>query len=126
MNLILALIWLFVGILVGAMASSWLNPSRSRLAQLDARAAATESQLRRTVEQLREQNRELVAQIEAQNQRHVRATESLKLDLTSQRTALEEQLARAQQKLDLMVDLAAQGPDVSDTAFEPTQFSEPT
>jgi CTP-dependent riboflavin kinase len=106
------------------MLGNLLGPGRRQREQQQAKLAASESQTRRTLERLREQNIELQAQLDATGQRQTRAAELLKQSHQAEMSALEDELRLVRRKLAIMMDVSAQGNVISGTSFEPTQFDE--
>lgn len=124
MEVTLALAWLLAGAVLGGVLVHLLGPGRRQRDQQQARWAAAETQQRRTLERLREQNMELQAQLEALTQRQARAAEALKQAHQAELSAVEDELKLVRQKLAIMMDVSAQGHVISGTSFEPTQFDE--
>lgn len=124
MDPLIGLAWMLAGGAVGAMAMQLLGPGRARRDSRQARAAMADSQQRRALERSREDNRDLEAQIEAANQRHARAIDSLKKAHASEVTALTDELKQERQKLRALVEASTQGHVISGTSFEATRFDD--
>lgn len=116
--------WLAAGVVIGAFAALLLGPMRAQRESQRARAAMADSQQRRALEKLREDNRELEARLESQEQRHGRSMESLKKAHAIELGDLEEDLKRERAKLRALAEVSAAGHVISGTSFEPTRFDE--
>jgi len=118
--------WLIAGILVGAALGLWFGPARARMKTQRAKVALADSQQRRALERLRENNIELTTQLEAAALRHSRAMEALKNAHASDIRGLEDELRMARDQLRRLIDANDESHVISGTSFASTQFSEPT
>ena len=116
--------WLVAGAVIGAVAMLLLGPARARRESQRARVALADSQQRRALEKLREDNRELEARLDAQETRHTRSMDALKRSHAGEIADLEEDLRQERAKLRALVDATSQGHVISGTSFEPTRFDE--
>jgi DNA primase large subunit len=117
--------WLIAGMLVGVALGLWFGPARARQQSRKAKIALADSQQRRALERMREQNLELAAQMESSAQRHSRALEALSQSHAAELRLVEEELRQVREQLNRMLDAAHDGSVISGTAFVPTQFSDP-
>ncbi|MBQ0933188.1 hypothetical protein KAK07_19760 [Ideonella sp. 4Y16] len=116
--------WLLTGAVIGAVVMLLVGPARAARESQRARDALADSQQRRALEKLREDNRELEARVERQEQRHLRSIEALKRSHAGEIADLEEDLKQERAKLRALVEASSQGHVISGTSFEPTRFDE--
>lgn len=116
--------WLVAGVLIGAVAMLLLGPARAHRENQRARAALADSQQRRALEKLREDNHELLARLEAQETRHTRSVEALKRSHAGEIADIEADLKQERAKLRALVEASSQGHVISGTAFEVTRFDQ--
>lgn len=125
MDAFVGIAWLVAGIMVGVALGLWLGPARARQQSRQAKLALADSQQRRALERMREQNLELTAQLESSAHRHSRALEALSQSHAAELRMAEEELRQVREQLHRLQGAAHDGSVISGTAFVPTQFSEP-
>ncbi|MBQ0960278.1 hypothetical protein KAK06_15090 [Ideonella sp. 4Y11] len=116
--------WLLTGAVIGAVVMLLVGPARAQRESQRAREALADSQQRRLLEKLREDNRELETRLERQEQRHLRSLEALKRSHAGEIADIEEDLKQERAKLRALVEASSQGHVISGTSFEPTRFDE--
>ena len=122
--LIIGIAWLVAGAVLGTVLTLLVGPMGARRQRDRARLAMADSQQRRALEKVREDNNELTARLDSQDQRHARAIDALKRQHAEELGALEEALKIERGKLRALVSASAQGHVISGTAFEPTRFDD--
>jgi hypothetical protein len=125
MNLVTEIVWLLGGLSVGAALGFALGRGRGMVKAQRAKLALADSQQRRALERLSENNRELKAQIEAAGQRLAQVQDALKKQHATEVTALQNELGSVRQQL--MAYTISEGDErtVSATSFAATQFASP-
>lgn len=126
MDLLLGLSWLAAGLVLGLLIGVPLGLSSSRARTERARLAMAESQQRRLLDKLREQNRELMAQIEHGAERQAHALEALRQSHAGEKAALQAQVTDLHEKLHKVAEVFSDGHLISRTAFGPTEFDTPS
>jgi hypothetical protein len=124
MNLLLQLSWLAAGAILGLVIGVPLGLSRSQARNQRTRLVMADSQQRRLLDKLREQNQELMNQIEASAERQARAMDALRQSHASEKAALESQVSEQHDKMRKMAAAFSDGHVISGTSFGPTQFDE--
>jgi uncharacterized protein HemX len=124
MDMILGLAWLLAGIVIGAFVGLWLAPVRRNAKSDRAKLALADSQQRRALERLTENNRDLTTQLERAAQRQKSAVDSLKQSHAAELRTMEAELAKMRQLALSVHDEKPGGHLISGTSFAATQFDD--
>ncbi len=123
MDPLIGLAWMGCGAVIGVVLALVAGPVRRAKAAAP-RQAMADSQMRRALERMREEQHELGAQLDAAEQRHSRAMDALKLAHARELGDLEDQLREERRKMHALVDATTKGHVISGTSFENTRFED--
>lgn len=123
MNYVPEIGWLLGGVVLGTCLGFALGRNHSKVKAQRAKLALADSQQRRALERLSENNRELKAQIEATGQRLSQVQDALKKQHSVELGALQDELSRVRQQLIAYSISDGDERSVSATSFATTQFS---
>lgn len=124
MTLAAEIAWLFAGLLLGAVLGFALGRGGSKAKADRAKLALADSQQRRALERLSENNRDLKAQLEAAGNRQSQTLEALKKLHQTEVGALQAELDLLRQQLMAYAISSGDERGASPTSFATTQFSD--
>lgn len=123
MDPLIGLAWMGCGAVIGVVLTLVAGPVRQRRAAAP-RQTMADSQMRRALERMREEQHDLSAQLDAAEQRHARAMDALKLAHAREIGELEDQLRQEHRKMQALVEATTKGHVISGTSFENTRFED--